>query len=481
MARHFKTGLAWSPIDLPTGGDLPAEGTCGRVHLVGIGGIGMSGIAEVLLTIGYTISGSDLKESEATRRLADLGAHISVGHLAEHVGEDVDVVVVSSAVDDGNPEVRAARAHRIPVIPRAEMLAELMRVKYGVAVAGAHGKTTTTSLVASVLGEGGFDPTIVIGGRLKSLGGTNARLGRSRFMVAEADESDGSFLLIKPAIAVVTNIDREHMNYYHSMERLLDAYVAYINGIPFYGRAVLCTDCDEVHSILGRLRKRYTTYGTTAAAELRAVDISYDGLTSSFGVVQEGTLLGRAQLTMPGEHAVLNALAAIDVGLEFGMSFDDCAAALTTFEGIQRRFEIKGEVGGVMVVDDYGHHPTEIRAVLRAARRGFDRRLLAVFQPHRYSRLADLQGDFAMGFEDADEVFVTDVYAAGEEPMEGVDAASLVEMMKRCHKGDVHHVAAGPGLAEAVVARARPGDLIVTLGAGDITRVGPEILDRLGG
>jgi UDP-N-acetylmuramate--alanine ligase len=469
----------WLQIELP-GADRIAPGTApGRVHLIGIGGIGMSGIAEVLLTLGYGISGSDLKESESTRRLERLGAKVFFGHRAENVAGDVDVVVVSSAVDEANPEVRAARAHLIPVIPRAEMLAELMRVKCGVAVAGAHGKTTTTSMVATVLGAGGFDPTVVIGGRLASLGGTNARLGRSRYMVAEADESDGSFLLLKPTIAVVTNIDREHMNYYRSMERLHEAYIAYINGIPFYGKAILCTDCEALAGIISRLKKRHTTYGLGEQAEIRATNLEFRGPLSAFDVSAGGDKLGRVHLEMPGEHAVRNALAAVAVGLEFGLSFPVIAEALAGFSGVQRRFDIRGETSGVLVVDDYGHHPTEIRAVLGAARRGYARRLVAVFQPHRYSRLEDLMGDFVEAFDAADEVLVADVYAAGEEPIEGVSAEAFARLLSARRGRPVVCVGSGAELAERVHAHLLPGDLVLTLGAGDITRVGGELLELL--
>ncbi|MFP6626942.1 MAG: UDP-N-acetylmuramate--L-alanine ligase [Deltaproteobacteria bacterium] len=480
MSEQFQDWLqpGWSQLGGPASGQV-ASAAGGRIHLVGIGGIGMSGIAEVLLTLGYSVSGSDLHESEATRRLAGLGAVLCYGHAAEAVESGIDVVVVSSAIGDGNPEVGRARELHIPVIPRAEMLAELMRTKCGVAVAGAHGKTTTTFLLSSVLAAGGFDPTMVVGGRLKSLGGTNARLGRSAYMVAEADESDGSFLLLRPSIAVVTNIDREHMDYYGTMQRLTDAYVSFVNGIPFYGRAVLSTDCERVCSIIDKIKKRYTTYGTTADAGLRAVDVEQQGLETSFDVIREGRRLGRATVPMPGRHSVLNALAAIAVGLEFGMSFEVCAGALASFEGILRRFEVKGESGGVMVVDDYGHHPTEIRATLAAARIGLGRRIVAVFQPHRYTRTADLFDDFSRAFADADEVVVTDVYAAGEAPIEGAQAKALAEAIDRCHSGTVHYREAGPALAAEVARLARRGDVVITLGAGDITRLGAEILRRL--
>jgi UDP-N-acetylmuramate--alanine ligase len=405
-----------------------------------------------------------------------------IGHEASHVDDGVEVVVVSSAVDDANAEVRTARSLRIPVIPRAEMLAELMRVKCGVAVAGAHGKTTTTSLVAAVLGEGGFDPTVVIGGRLRALGGTNARLGRSRYMVAEADESDGSFLLLKPTVAVVTNIDREHMNYYVSMERLVDAYVDFIDGVPFYGRAILCADCPEIGRLYGRLKKRYWTYGTGADADFRGVELRVDGASTSFDVVHRGIALGRVCVAMPGRHVMLNALAAVAVGTAFGVSFERCAAALTSFEGILRRFEVKGEAAGVLVVDDYAHHPTEIQATLAAAREAYPgRRIVALFQPHRYSRTVDLFNAFVGAFESADVVVVTDVYGAGEPAVEEANGMRLAEALARRHRGSVRYAARDAALADAVAAMMQTGDVVLTLGAGDVTRLGPEILARLGG
>jgi UDP-N-acetylmuramate--alanine ligase len=451
-----------------------------HIHLVGVGGIGMSGIAEVLLTLGYRVTGSDLRTTEVTRRLEKLGAGIVYGHSADSIDMGIDVVVVSSAVDDGNPEVVEARALRVPVIRRAEMLAELMRLKYGVAVAGAHGKTTTTSLMAAVLGEGGYDPTLVIGGRLKSLGGSNARLGTSRYMVAEADESDGSFVALKPVIAVVTNIDREHMNHYRTMERLVDAYVEFVNSVPFYGRAILCVDSDEVRGMLPRIRKRVVTYGFSADADLRAVEVRRDGFKTSFEVIRRGVALGPVELAMPGRHSVLNALASVATALELGMDFSDCSKALSAFEGVMRRFEVKGECNGVTVIDDYAHHPTELRATLGAARDGFSQRVLAVFQPHRYSRLADLFKDFAAAFEDADEVVVTDIYAAGEQPLEEASAQLLVDAIRRLHDGPVSYLPFDDTLAPRVAELSRPGDLVITMGAGDITRLGPEILARLG-
>jgi UDP-N-acetylmuramate--alanine ligase len=451
-----------------------------RVHLVGIGGIGMSGIAEVLLTSGHGVTGSDLHESDATRRLRALGAEIRIGHDADHVGPETDVVVISSAVNDANPEVVAARGLRIPVIPRAEMLAELMRPKFGIAVAGAHGKTTTTSLVAAVLAEAGADPTLVIGGRLKSLGGTNARLGSSPYIVAEADESDGSFLMLRPTLVVVTNVDREHMTYYGTMDRLVDSYVSFINSIPFYGRAILCADCPRVVGLLDRVNKRFVTYGTSPECDLAARDIRYRGLRTEFDVLRRGVALGRVELSMPGRHVVLNALAAISIALELGIDFRTAADALAAFAGIERRFDIKGEYGGITVVDDYGHHPTEIRATLAAARRAFEeRRILAVFQPHRYSRTADLFHEFTEAFDDADVVVVTDIYAAGEEPAAAISGSGLAAAIARRRDGAIHYRPAGPQLAGEVARLARRGDVVLTLGAGDITRLGPRILAEL--
>ncbi len=469
---------AWSGTDLPdiAGSDTPLAR---HIHLVGIGGIGMSGIAEVLLTLGCRVSGSDLQDSDITRRLASMGASINLGHDETNVEPGTDVVVVSSAVSDANDEVRAARSLRVPVIPRAEMLAELMRVKCGVAVAGAHGKTTTTSLVASVLAAGGLDPTVVIGGRLKSLGGTNARLGQSRYMVAEADESDGSFLLLKPTIGVVTNIDREHMDYYGTFERLIDAYLEFINGVPFYGRGVLCTDDDEIAGLLGRLKKRFVTYGTSLDADFAAADIAYDGLRTSFDVIHRGVSLGRLQVDMPGKHSVLNALAAVAVAHDFNIDIATCRQALGEFDGIMRRFEVKGEAGEVLVIDDYAHHPTELQATLAAARHSFARRTLAVFQPHRYSRTSDLFQEFTAAFDDADVVVVTDIYAAGEKPSDSVDGRRLAEALARRHRGEVIYAARDADLAGRVAELTRPGDLVLTLGAGDVTRLGPEILSRL--
>jgi UDP-N-acetylmuramate--alanine ligase len=449
-----------------------------QIHFVGIGGIGMSGIAEVLLNLGYDVSGSDLKASDTTDRLAGLGGRIFAGHDASQV-EGADVVVVSSAITEDNPEVAEARRLAIPVIPRAEMLAELMRLKYGVAVAGTHGKTTTTSLVATVLQEAGLDPTIVIGGKLNSLG-SNARLGQSDYMVVEADESDGSFLKLSPVITVLTNIDAEHLNHYGSMKELEAAFLEFANKVPFYGAAVVCLDHPRVQALLPKLQKRYLTYGLSAQADYRARDVHFQGLESSFEVVRSGEPLGRVEVKMPGAHNVLNALSVVAVADELGIEFGVVRDALRTFQGIQRRFSIRGEAAGVVVVDDYGHHPAEIMTTLQGARRSYpDRRIVAVFQPHRYSRIQRLWEEFSTAFNQADLVVVTDVYAANEKPRPGVSGQTMADSIRRCgHKGvsftgDLESTVAL--LADQVSGR----DLVITLGAGDVWRVGQELVERL--
>jgi UDP-N-acetylmuramate--alanine ligase len=446
------------------------------VHFVGIGGIGMSGIAEVLLTLGYSVSGSDLAESDTTRRLARLGAGVHLGaHDAGRVTAEVDVLVISSAVTFANPEVVRARELKIPVIPRAEMLAELMRMKYGIAVAGSHGKTTTTSLVGAILREAGRDPTIVVGGKLRALG-TNVRLGQSEFLVAEADESDGTFLLLSPIVAVVTNIDREHIDYYGEMERVREAYLQFIHRVPFYGLAVLCIDNVNVRAVLPQVRKRVVTYGTCADADWQARDLRIEGLETFFEVCRGGHVLGRVHLRMPGRHHALNALAALAVAEDLEIPFATAARALHEFGGIHRRFEVKGEEQGILVVDDYGHHPEEIRATLRAAREGFPRRLVVAFQPHRFTRTKDLFADFLEAFDDADVLLLTDIYAAGEERLEGVSSEELFKALRRRGHLDVRHVAARERLAEELVALVHEGDLVLTLGAGDIHRTADEFL-----
>ncbi len=448
-----------------------------KIHFVGIGGIGMSGIAELLLNLNYEVSGSDLRGTATTDRLASLGGTVHVGHRAEHV-QGADVVVVSSAVPPDNPEVARARAETIPVIPRAEMLAELMRMKYGIAVAGSHGKTTTTSLIATVLAEGGMDPTMVIGGRLNSLG-SNARLGGGDFLVAEADESDGSFLMLSPTVAVVTNIDPEHLDHYKDMENLKEAFLRFVGKVPFYGLVVLCMDHPNVCGLLPQVRKRHATYGLSRQADFRAQDIRREGWETRFRVVRHEEDLGEIRLRMPGLHNVSNALAAVVVGHELDLDFSVVKQGLENFQGIQRRLEIKGKQGGIAVVDDYAHHPAEIRATLDAARRGWDKRILAVFQPHRYTRTQLCFEDFLGAFHDADSVIVTDIYAAGEKELMGVHAKRLAEGIRRQGHKEVHYIQGFPEIVSHLSEVCHEGDMVLTLGAGDVYRVGEMLLEDL--
>jgi UDP-N-acetylmuramate--alanine ligase len=450
-----------------------------RIHFVGIGGIGMSGIAEVLLTLGYAVAGSDLKESDTTRRLVERGAVVRYGHDAKNLDE-ADVVVISSAVKPTNPEVQAARARGVPVIPRAEMLAELMRMKYGIAVAGSHGKTTTTSLVATVLHHAGLDPTAVIGGKLPLLG-SNARLGQGDYLVAEADESDGSFMKLSPTVAVVTNIDPEHLDHYGSLDALKRTFVDFINKVPFYGLAVLCVDHEHVQAILPLVEKRHVTYGFTPLAAFRAVDVEYAELRTSFTAIARGKTLGRVELAMPGRHNVLNSLAVLAVADFLGVDFAVYQRALADFAGVGRRFTVRGTAGGVMVVDDYGHHPAEIRATLAGARTGFKgRRIVVAFQPHRYTRTRDLMGDFARAFNEAELVCVCDVYAAGEEPIAGVTSQRLVDEMRASGHPGARYVARRADVAATIESELRAGDIFITLGAGDGWMVGEEVLKARG-
>ncbi len=448
-----------------------------RVHFVGIGGIGMSGIAEVLVNLGYQVSGSDLKASEVTRRLESLGARVHAGHREENVTE-VDVVVTSSAVKKDNPEVVAARRRKIPVIPRAEMLAELMRLKYAVALAGSHGKTTTTSMVATVLNAAGLDPTAVVGGKVNVLG-SNAKLGKSELMVVEADESDGSFLHLHPSIAVVTNIDPEHLDHYGSLDALKTAFSEFCNRVPFYGLSVLCLDHPNVQALLPNLEKRYVTYGSSHAADYRLEGVTLDGFETRFRAFRRDVDLGEFTVRMVGAHNAMNALAVIAVAEELDVPLDTVRSALAGFAGVQRRFTVKGEAKGVTVVDDYGHHPAEVRATLAGARKAFGRRLVVAFQPHRYTRTRDLFEDFCSAFNDADLVFLTGIYAAGEEPLAGVNSEKLAEAVRAHGHPDVTHVEKRVDLVSVIKARLQPGDIVVTLGAGDITNTGPELLDAL--
>ncbi|WP_243370053.1 UDP-N-acetylmuramate--L-alanine ligase [Geotalea sp. SG265] len=448
-----------------------------RIHFVGIGGIGMSGIAEVLLNLGYKVSGSDLRKSEITERLEQLGGEIHIGHTGSNV-ERADVVVISSAVHDDNPEVIEARERLIPVIPRAEMLAELMRMKYGIAIAGTHGKTTTTSMVATILATGGIDPTIVIGGRLNSIG-TNARLGQGKFLVAEADESDGSFLKLSPTIAVVTNIDADHLDFYTGIEEIKDTFVEFINKVPFYGLAVLCLDNGNVADIIPKVKKRFTTYGLTAQADFRATDVRHQGFTTSFVAHYKGKRLGEISFAMPGAHNVLNALATIAVATELDMKFEDIQAGFKSFGGVGRRFQVKGDVKGIMVVDDYGHHPTEIKATLAAAKGGWDRRLVVVFQPHRYTRTKELFEEFVKAFYDADVLILTDIYPAGEQPIEGVTAEALAARIKRHGQREVTFIADRNQVCDHLLGIVREGDIVLTLGAGNILQAGEQLVEKL--
>jgi UDP-N-acetylmuramate--alanine ligase len=477
----------------------------------------MSGIAELLANLGYVVSGSDAKASEITRRLASLGVRVFEGHVAAHVG-DADVVVVSSAVRPSNPEVQEARARKIPVIPRAEMLAELMRLRYGIAVAGAHGKTTTTSMTALVLERGGLDPTAVIGGRLSAFG-SNARLGRGDYMVVEADESDGSFLKLSPTIAVITNVDEEHLDHYQTFDNVLTAFVDFANKVPFYGAVVACVDDPCLRKLLPRITRRVVTYGLDMPVTPGAVPgvpgpgglgpgvpgpdvteavvvgrgVALEAFGSRCTVVRRAQgradaayeTLGELRLRVPGRHNLLNALAAVAVGLELGLSFERVASALAEFKGAERRFDVLGEVDGVMVVDDYGHHPTEIAAVLAAARTGMSRRLLVAFQPHRYTRTQHLLREFADVLGTVDELVLTEIYPAGEDPIPGVTIDALVAAIPARGQAPargraaVHVVHAIADVPAALARLARPGDMVITLGAGSIGTVGPRVLELL--
>ncbi|HET8734604.1 MAG TPA: UDP-N-acetylmuramate--L-alanine ligase [Anaeromyxobacteraceae bacterium] len=448
-----------------------------RIHFVGVGGIGMSGIAEPLLNLGYPVSGSDLRTSETTRRLAGLGGRICIGHDAANVGE-TDVVVVSSAVRRDNPEVVEARRRQIPVIPRAEMLAELMRLKQGIAIAGSHGKTTTTSMAAHLMAEAGLDPTAVVGGKMNAFG-SNAKLGKGDWIVVEADESDGSFLHYTPTLVVVTNVDPEHLDHWKTEEALKAGFAEFVNRVPFYGTAVLCIDHPGVQSILPRVDKRFVTYGEAPQADYRATQVEVLGPRVAFEATRRGEPLGRFEVAMVGRHNAQNALAVVALADEMGVPVEVTRRALATFQGVQRRFTVKGERDGVTVVDDYGHHPAEVRATLRGAREAYGRRIVCVFQPHRYTRTRDLLEDFKTAFNDADVLLVTDVYAASEEPIPGISGASLAEGIRACGHKDVTHVPRA-GLAAAARERLRAGDVVLTLGAGDVTAVGPELLELLG-
>jgi len=450
-----------------------------RIHLVGIGGIGMSGIAEVLLTLGYAVSGSDIKSSAITERLRNMGAEIFEGHQAEHV-VGAHVVVVSSAVRRDNPEIAEATRLKIPVIPRAEMLAELMRLKYGIAVAGAHGKTTTTSMTASVLGAAGLDPTFVVGGRVNHAG-TTARLGRGNYMVVEADESDRTFLLLAPVVAVVTTIDREHLDTYHSLEDIQDAFTQFVNRIPFYGAAVLCLDEPNVQAVIPNVKRPVVTYGTSSQADLVITEIELKGLESTFRLTYRGDDLGMFHLNgPPGIHNVRNAAAAAAVGLYLDVPADLIREGLEKFNGVGRRFEVKGVINGITLIDDYGHHPSEIRATLEAARGCHYDRILVLFQPHRYTRTQHLWDEFCRAFNQADLLVVTDIYAASENSIPGITGQALADAIRAAgHKNVVFRSSMQEGI-ETLLREARPGDAVMTIGAGNVSRALGELAILLG-
>ncbi len=449
----------------------------GRVYFVGIGGVGMSGIAEVLKNLGYEVEGSDLKESETTKRLKAMGININIGHRAENI-KNTDVVVISSAVAHDNPEVAAAGRLSIPVIPRAEMLAELARLKYGVLIAGAHGKTTTTSLIASILGEGGLDPTVVIGGKLKGIGG-NAKLGKGEFLVAEADESDGSFLKLSPTIAVVTNVDKEHMDFFGNIEGIKEAFLSFINKVPFYGLSILCGDNGYIKELMPKVRRRFITYGLSGDADLAAKNVGTGGMRSKFEAVLDGRSLGMFEVPLIGAHNVCNCLAAIAVADELGVDTDVIRRALENFSGVQRRFELKGTVSGIRVIDDYAHHPAEITATLKAVREAMtgrgNGRLFVLFQPHRYTRTRDLLHEFIDAFADADRVVLMDIYPAGEKPLPGVNSGLLFDGIKNTGK-DIDYIRDRDEIAGFLKTEMRDGDTLLTLGAGDVWRIGEEFL-----
>ncbi|MBF0572339.1 MAG: UDP-N-acetylmuramate--L-alanine ligase [Desulfamplus sp.] len=449
-----------------------------HIHFVGIGGIGMSGIAEILLSLGYTVSGSDLSSSSITERLKSLGAVVYKGHQKENIGV-ANVIVTSTAIAKDNPEVLEAKSKSIPIIPRAEMLAELMRIKYSIAVSGAHGKTSTTSMVAQILNSAGVEPTVIIGGLLKSLG-SNALHGKGEYIVAEADESDGSFLKYSPAIAVVTNIDLEHLDFYKDIEDIKEKFVQFINSVPFYGLAVLCLDNEHIQNIIPKIQVRYTTFGHTAQADIQAKDISFDNNKGVFQVVHHGKSLGYVTLSLSGRHNITNALAAIAVALELQIPFNTIKCALEKIEGVKRRMEQKGVKNNILVMDDYGHHPTEIRTTLMAIRENWsDKRLVVVFQPHRYSRTKALFDDFTRAFYQSDMLLVLPIYAASEKQIEGVDSEALAKEIRTHGHKDVSFAPDFDTCLKMLLDRIRPGDLVLTLGAGNVHTLGDRLLEMI--
>ena len=449
-----------------------------HVHFVGIGGIGMSGIAEVLLTLGYQVSGSDLKSSPITQRLERLGAIVHMGHRAENVA-NAKAIVVTSALDRSNPEVAEARRLQIPVIPRGELLAELMRLKFGIAIAGSHGKTTTTSMVASILNAAEMDPTVVVGGRVAGLQGSNARVGKSAILVVESDESDGSFLKLAPIVAVVTNIDREHLDHYASLEEIQIAFTDFVNKVPFYGAAVLCMEDPNIQQIFPAIRRRTITYGRSAQVDLEIQDVALSSTGSEFSVRRQTGELGKFHLAVPGLHNVLNATAAIGVGLEMEVPLVQIQEGLAAFTGVDRRFSIRGIEHGITVIDDYGHHPTEVKATLAAARLSPYKRIHVLFQPHRFSRTKHLLDEFGTAFHQADDLYLLDIYAASEPELEGVSSSILLDKIRSFGHRSAHYTSSIDEGAEAIARAAEPGDLIITLGAGNVSQAAEKILEKL--
>ncbi len=449
-----------------------------HIHFVGIGGSGMSGIAEVLLNMGYRISGSDIVENEATKKLAALGARIFIGHDSTNV-LGADVLVVSSAIEKRNVELLAADERRISIIPRAEMLKELMRLKFGIAISGTHGKTTTTSLICWILAKAGLDPTMVIGGKFFNIGGS-ARLGQGRYLVAEADESDGSFLKLSPIIAVVTNIDLEHLDYFHGLERIEEAFLEFINNVPFYGKAILGIDNLYLRSLLPRIKKRFVTYGFEHRPQIMAQEIEARGLHSEFNVIKENNLLGRVRINVPGLHYINNALAAIAVGLELEIDFKAIKEAIGSYRNVERRFQILGEEGNILFLDDYAHHPTEIEVTLRTVRVAWpNQRIVTIFQPHRYTRTKFLWKNFAQCFNESDIVIITEIYPAGEASIEGIKADLVVKSVKEAGHPNIKYIRDLDETIEYLKRIIQKGDLVITLGAGDIYRVGQGLLEYL--